>query len=142
MADIQLLRDYEIIPTDKVLENALGKEIYAVYEKLTKIITSVEFGLNPEWNFYKDGKTWLCKVTYKNKTVFWLSIWEKQIKTSFYFTEKTYSGIFELPINERIKQSFKESNPIGKLIPLTLCLDTVEQLDDLTELIKYKKGLK
>jgi hypothetical protein len=81
-------------------------------------------------------------VTYKNKTVFWLSIWEKQIKTSFYFTEKTYSGIFELPINERIKESFKESNPIGKLIPLTLCLDTVEQLDDLTELIKYKKGLK
>lgn len=142
MAEIQLLRDSEIIPTEKVLENALGKEIFAVYKELTKIITSVEFELKPEWNFYKDGKAWLCKVIYKKKTVFWLSIWEKHIKTSFYFTEKTRSGIFELPIDEKIKQDFEETKIIGKLIPLILCIEKEGQLEDLKEVIKYKKGLK
>lgn len=142
MAEIQLLRDSEIIPTEKVLENTLGKEIFAVYKELTKIITNVEFELKPEWNFYKDGKAWLCKVIYKKKTVFWLSIWEKHIKTSFYFTEKTRSGIFELPINERIKQDFEEAKIIGKLIPLILCIEKEGQLEDLKEVIKYKKGLK
>jgi hypothetical protein len=142
MAEIQLLRDPEVIPTVNVLENALGKEIYAVFEKMTNVITSSEFGLNLEWNFYKDGKAWLCKVTFKNKTVFWLSIWEKQIKIGFYFTEITFSGVFELPINESVKQSFKESKYIGKLIPLILSLEKVEQLNDLIEIINYKKGLK
>jgi len=142
MAEIQLLRDSEIIPTEKVLENTLGKEIFAVYKELTKIITSAEFELKPEWNFYKDGKAWLCKVIYKKKTVFWLSIWENHIKTSFYFTEKTRSGIFELPINEKIKQDFEETKIIGKLIPLILYIEKEEQLEDLKEVIKYKKGLK
>ena len=142
MAEIQLLRDSEIIPTEKVLENTLGKEIFAVYKELTKIITSAEFELKPEWNFYKDGKAWLCKVIYKKKTVFWLSIWENHIKTSFYFMEKTRSGILELPINKRIKQDFEDTKIIGKLIPLILYIEKEEQLEDLKEVIKYKKGLK
>ncbi len=142
LQNIQLLRDSEIIPTEKVLENALGKEAYAVYQELTKIITSTAFELNPQWNYYNDGKAWLCKVIYKKKTVFWLSVWEKQIKISLYFTEKTRPGVFELPINEKIKQTFRETKSIGKLIPLIFCIEKKEQLEDLKEVIKYKKGLK
>ncbi len=142
MPEIQLLRDPEIIPTGEVLENALGKEVYAVYAELIKTITGTEFELAPEWNYYKDGKAWLCKVVYKKKTVFWLSAWENHLKTSFYFTEKTRAGIFDLPIDEKIKQDFDETKVVGKLNPLTLCIDSPEKLEDLKEIIKYKKGLK
>lgn len=142
MTEILLLRDSEIIPTEEVLENALGKKVFAVYEELTKIITGVEFELAPEWNYYKDGKAWLCKVVYKKKTVFWLSAWENQIKTSFYFTEKTRTGIFDLAIDQKIKQDFDDSKAVGKLCPLILCIETREQLEDLKEIIRYKKGLK
>jgi hypothetical protein len=142
MTENLLLRDSGINPTNEVLENALGKDIFLVYEDLIEIITNVEFELKPEWNFYKDGKAWLCKVTYKKKTVFWLSIWEQHIKTGFYFTEKTRLGIFNLQINEKIMQDFEETKTVGKLFPLVLNIDKKRQLEDLKEIIKYKKSLK
>jgi len=142
MTENLLLRDSGIHPTNEVLENALGKDIFLVYEELIEIITNAEFELKPEWNFYKDGNAWLCKVTYKKKTVFWLSIWEQYIKTGFYFTENTRSGIFSLQINEKIMQDFEETKTVGKLFPLILNIDTKSQLEDLKEIIKYKKSLK
>ena len=39
-----LLRDREIEPTDEVLENALGKELFSIYQKLIQIFTD-EFSL-------------------------------------------------------------------------------------------------
>jgi len=142
MTENLLLRDSEINPTNEVLEKALGKDIFQVYETLIKTITNVEFELKPEWNFYKDGKAWLCKVTYKNKTIFWLSIWEKCIKTGFYFTEKTRLGIFSLQINKKIVQDFEKTKTVGKLFPLVVEIDKKSQLEDLKEIIKYKKSLK
>ncbi|MCU4166572.1 DUF3788 family protein [Carboxylicivirga caseinilyticus] len=87
-----LLRDKDIEPTDAVLENALGKERFSIYQKLIKIFTN-EYSLEPQWRYYKDGNAWLCKIVYKKKTILWLSVWENYIKTGFYFTEKTRLGV-------------------------------------------------
>ena len=141
MSETILLSNSEIYPTDEVLEKALGKDIFRVYEELIKIITSIEFELKPEWNFYKDGKSWLCKVTSKKKTVFWLSVWENYITTGFYYNAKNRSGIFSLKINQNIIQQFEEAKPIGKLFPLVLDIDNTGQFDDLKEIIRYKKSV-
>jgi hypothetical protein len=138
---IMLLREAEIKPTEKVLENSLGKDVLIVYRELLKIVTN-EFDLEHEWRFYKDGKAWLCKVVHKKKTIFWLSIWEKFIKTSFYFTEKTRSGIFDLPISGEIKEKFDNVESVGKLVPLIFDIEQKEQLNDFREIVKYKKSLK
>jgi len=138
---IMLLREAEIEPTDQVLEKALGKDLFEIYRELLKNI-STEFGLEYEWRFYKDGKAWLFKATFKKKTIFWLSVWEKFIKTSFYFTEKTCLGIFNLPVSGAIKDTFDKTKPIGKLIPLILDIEEKEQLNDFQEILKYKKNLK
>ena len=138
---IMLLREAEVEPTNKVLGKALGKELFKVYRELLKSI-SAEFGLEHEWRFYKDGKAWLLKATSKKKTIFWLSAWEKFIKTSFYFTEKTCLGIFDLPISGEIKEKFEKAKLVGKLIPLILNIERKEQLNDFREIVQYKKGLK
>ena len=70
MNEIQLLRDAAITPTMDVLEDITGKEIFSIYKKLHTTITSPEFELNPEWNYYNDGKAWLCKVSYRKKNCF------------------------------------------------------------------------
>lgn len=140
-SSIQLLRKEEVTPTEKVLEEALGKDIFEVYLILMQIIES-EFQLEIQWRFYKDGKAWLCKVIDKKKTIFWLSIWDRFIKISFYFTEKTRWGIYDLQINNQIKDKFKIVEAIGKLIPLILDIEKEEELADLAEIIKYKKNLK
>ena len=136
-----LLREKEIEPTNEVLENVLDKELFIIYQELIKIFTD-EFSLEPQWQFYKDGNAWLCKVVYKKKTILWLSIWENYIKTGFYFTEKTGIGVLELDIDNKIKEVFEVANPIGKLIPLSIDINQQKQIEDLKEVIKYKKGLK
>lgn len=136
-----ILNDSQIIPVQEVLENALGKS-YTAYDELIKTISGSVFSLTPEWRYYKDGGAWLCKVQYKQKTVFWLSVWEKYFKTTFYFTEKNCGGIADLAIDENIKDSFLRNKPIGKLLPLTLSIDQKDQLQDLLKLIEYKKKLK
>jgi hypothetical protein len=82
------LKDPAISPAKKILENALGKS-YAAYEELMNITEGSAFELTPKWNYYNDGKAWFCKVQYKNKTVYWVSVWDRYFKIAFYFTEKT-----------------------------------------------------
>jgi hypothetical protein len=137
-----LLRDSSIYPTKEVLENALGEDIYKVFNEFIEIITDTDLGLILEWRYYNDGKSWLCKVCYKKKTVFWLSIWEMHFKLGFYFTEKNCSGVNELNIDERIKEEFSQSKNIGKLIPLVIKMNRIEQIDDAKKIIEYKKLLK
>ena len=136
-----LLRDQNIPPENKVLVNALGQS-FKVFEELMGIITDDKYGLDPQWNFYKDGKAWFCKVCFKKKTIFWLSVWENFFKTAFYFTEKTGSGIKELDIDDSIKKNFAGMKHIGKLIPLVINMERKEQIKDVIRIIEYKKSLK
>lgn len=136
-----LLKDPDIFPTNEVLKNTLVAS-YPVYEEFMKIITGETYGLVPQWNYYKDGKAWLCKVCFKKKTVFWLSVWDEFFKTGFYFTEKNSAAISGLDIAESIKESFSQNKHIGKLIPLGIRMSSKEQITDLLIIIEYKKSLK
>lgn len=139
--ETQLLRDHQVPPSNEVLKDALGKS-YAAYEELNLIITSPDFALETQWNYYKDGKAWLCKVCFKRKTIFWISVWDKFFKTGFYFTEKNCLGIMELNIDEKIISDFKSRKPIGKLLPLAINVNRKEQIKDVIKIIEYKKKLK
>lgn len=135
-----LLRNEWEEPTHEVLEQAMGKELFAVYQRLTALI-KIKFSLDPQWRFYKDGKAWLCKIVEKKKTIFWLSIWQNSLKASFYFTDKTRKGVMELEIDSKIKKEFGKTETKGKLIALILDIEREEQLKDLEAIIAYKKGL-
>lgn len=135
------LTDPAISPSGKVLENALGKA-YSAYDDLINTITGNNYELTPLWHYYNDGKAWLCKVQYKKKTVFWLSVWDKYFKMAFYFTEKNSKGIFELNIDDGIKKRFEEHKSVGKLLPLVLNITKKAQLKDALKIIDYKKNLK
>ena len=139
--ETRLLREKEVFPTEEVLKESLGMS-YVVYDELIRLITDSNIGLTVEWRYYNDGKTWLCKVCYKKKTVFWLSVWEQFFKIGFYFTEKSIPDIAELKIDENIKVDFSSSKSVGKLIPLTIIMTRKEQIGDVLILIEYKKRLK
>jgi len=139
--ETQLLREKDILPTMEVLEYALG-ESFPTYSELMGIITNPEFGLVTQWHYYNDGKAWLCKVSYKKKTVFWLSVWDKFFKVGFYFTEKNCSGVLTLDIEKEIKKDFVQRKSIGKLMPLSINVNSREQIADVLKIIGYKKSLK
>ena len=135
----QLLKDPDIIPTTEVLEVVLGKK-YPVFREFMNTAESEEFKLNPEWRYYKDGKAWLCKISFKKKTVVWLSVWSDRFKLGFYFTEKSGGGIPELRIDDSIKEFYLNHKPIGKLKPIVVEVRKKSQLSDINTLLKYKIG--
>jgi len=139
--ETMLLREASISPSEKVLESALGKS-YSIYEELMETITNKNYELIPQWNYYNDGKAWLCKVQFKKKTIFWLSVWDKYFKMAFYFTEKNCKGINELNIESNIKKDFARYKPVGRLLPLVMIVNRKEQLKDALQIIEYKKKIK
>lgn len=136
----QILSDPAQIPGEALFREILGETLFQAYAGLQDIISAC--GLNGEWRYYNDGKAWLYKVTFKKKTVAWVSLWEESIKTSFYFTEKTCGGIMDLNIGEPVKTAFSQAKPIGKLIPLTLDLKQKEDAEDFRKIAEYKMSLK
>ncbi len=139
--DKPLLNDPDVTPSSEVLQDALGAS-YPTYEKTIAAITGDPYGLVPEWRYYNDGKAWLCKVVFKKKTIFWLSIWDGFFKAGFYFVERHFPGLFDLEIDENIKKELKKTRPVGTLYPAVLVLSTVEHIPDLLKIIEFKKKLK
>ena len=139
--EVLLLREQEIFPSEEVLKTVLG-QVYDVLAELEKQVTQGEFSLTLNWNYYKDGKSWFCKVCHKKKTVFWLSVWEGFFKTAFYFTEKHLESIAELDISGQIKENFCKMKPVGRLLPMIFNINQKEQLEDLLKVVTFKKYLK
>jgi hypothetical protein len=134
-----ILSDPDRYPDDSVLKEALG-ERFNVYTSLLDTIKKPDFGLTPEWNYYKDGKAWLCKVMFKKKTILWLSVWPGYFKIGFYFTEKHVDDIKGMEIDDGIKKDFFNQKTIGKLIPMVIDVSEEAQLDDVLRVVGYKKS--
>lgn len=135
--EIQLLKDPDTLPTKEIQEKVLGKK-YPVFREFMNTAESEEFELKPEWRYYKDGKAWLCKITFRKKTVVWLSVWSDCFKLGFYFTEASGGGISRLKIDDSIKEFYLNHKPIGKLKPIVIEVRVKSQLVDINTLIKYK----
>ena len=135
----QILTDPMVKPDNNILENALGK-YYLLFIEFSDKISEKKLLL--EWNYYNDGKSWLCKVLNKKKNLGWLSVWNTGLKMTFFFTEKTMLGVYELNINEKIKTIAKESKSTGKLFPIILSIKNKKVMNDGIKLLEYKMTLK
>ena len=110
----EVLKDPLIEPKNIILENVLGKK-YKLYADFVEKMGRYE--LIPEWKYYNDTKSWLCRILNKKKNYCWLSVLDTGIKLTFYFKQETIKGIYEMNISEKIKNMAKE-NEIGRKNPL------------------------
>ena len=92
--------------------------------------------LSFDWHYYKDSKAWLCKVAYKKKTIFWLSVHNGFFKTSFFFLQRHLDEISALKIEDPGLIIEKEW---GKMIPFIFSIKDKNQLPDLLKMVRFKK---
>lgn len=135
-----LLNNRDEYPDDKTLLKYLGKT-KTVWDAFVELLTASFPSMSLEWNFYNDGKSWLCKLVHKKKTICWISIWEKYFKITFYFMDKNDADIAKLNIEQNMKESYFLNKNTGKLKPLTIEVKTKKVLSNIVELIKYKGKL-
>ncbi len=136
-----LLRNPDVIPSAEVLAGVLGN-VYPVYELFLQQAGSDAYALTLEWNYYRDGKAWLCKVVHKKKTVCWLSMWDGFFQLGFYFLERHLEGIDALDIAAEVKEDFAGQKPVGKMLPMMFRISRAEQLPDLFKVVEFKKKAK
>jgi len=135
-----LLTDPNIKPNDEVAFSEIGKSAQlwkTLFEKArAEYPTFVE-----EWNFYRDTKCWLMKVTKKKKTILWVSVLEGAFRCTFFFPERFLDQLLALPVSEEIKLSIRDGKRVGKSIAIAVIVTKRKQLKDVRELIGLKVAL-
>ncbi|WP_291586684.1 DUF3788 family protein [Bacteroides sp.] len=137
--EIFALRDENILPTQEILETILC-DSYPAFEELNTLLITME--IRPEWNYYKDGKAWLCKMMFRKKNMGWLHIYDGFFRVSFFFMERHLTAIADLNISDYIKEDFYKMKPIGKLLPMSIVVGNKEKLEDVLTVLRFKKSLK
>ncbi len=133
-----MLADPGIPPTPELIDKILAGS-YPAYEAMMAAVTATDCGLEAQWRWYNDGKAWLCKMVFKKKTIFWLSVWDGFFKAGFYFLERHLQGIMELDIDPELKSAYRRPGRSGLFYPVTLEMRRKEQIGDLLRLTEYKK---
>jgi len=133
------LKDESKYPDDELLKSILNESFFS-YKKLLELFT--KYDLNYEWRYYHDGKTWLCKVQKKKKTIVWMSAWKGFMQVVLYFPEKYIEKVFELNIREVIKENFQSARNVGKSKPCIFKITDESILVDFEKVMIYKIGCK
>jgi len=135
-----VLSDPDVFPTPELLSKVLGEKIDLFHQTLEYLKIEIP-EVDPEWNYYKDGRSWLLKVLSNKKTFCWIFVYEKGFKTTFYINGKYEEYIIESDLPEDLKKAYLESN--GKKIrSLSVNIEKEKDIHDFKKLVKVKKKTK
>lgn len=136
-----VLTDPKIPPTDAVLAQALGRS-HALWTAFFERSKADHPGLATEWRYYNDGKAWLMKVTYKKKTVVWVSVHARFFRITAYLTEKARAAVDASDLSADCKEQFAHGKRYGKLIGVSVVCRKKADVKDAIALIALKLSLK
>ena len=146
----QLLRNPDIDPSSDIIANALGESSNAYIEFVNELS---RHDIDLEWRYYNDGKAWLAKGLFKwtgvrggqkEKTIFWISIWDGFFKVTIYIPEKSRADVLSLPLDDEVKLIISASQQMGKLkyFPIVFDLYSDEMFEVVFLLADFKKSVK
>lgn len=138
--DKPCLNDPSIYPDKNIISHHLGEATDA-WNAFTDMLATEFPELVLEWNYYKDGKSWLGKLVKKKKTICWVSIWDKMFKTTFYFNEKNENTLKGTRLSKDLIENYFNQPRIGKIRPLIIALKSELPLKTVRQLIALKEKL-
>jgi uncharacterized membrane protein len=94
--------------------------------------------MNYEWRYYHDGKTWLCKIQKKKKTIVWMSAWKGFMQATIYFPLKFLETVLALDISEKAKEKITNTKNVGKSKPCIFEIRSKEILNDFEKVMNFK----
>ena len=136
-----ILIDQNEFPEDDVLSRYLG-ENKNNWDSFINILKEEYPLFSTEWRYYKDGKSWLFKVTKKKKTICWVSVYENLFKTTFYFTEKVIELLRDSQLQKEYLDQFINGKMYGKIKGITVDVRKASDLETTKILIGIKEKMK
>ncbi|MCL2404468.1 MAG: DUF3788 domain-containing protein [Defluviitaleaceae bacterium] len=143
------LKELAITPTNHILEQELG-DSYAAYKQFQEALPNLE--IEQEWQWYTPYKAWFARGqhrwttvrgTKKEKTLYWLHVYEGYFGVVVWFKEKNRDEILKADVSDETKQKICDSSTMGKLptFPVMFDITDTTQHNDIYELLGWKKKL-
>ena len=136
-----LLNNLDEFPDDRVLSVHLG-ETKQIWDAMESHINSEYPLFAYNWKFYKDGHSWLCKITLKTKTICWISIWQGLFKVTFYFGDKAEQLIVNSELETEFIDQFVSGKHYGKIRGITVDTCSMTHLNTIWKLIDIRLKMK
>lgn len=135
------LNDKDEYPDDNVLSRYLGK-VKETWDSFNDFLKESYPSFTGEWRYYKDGKSWLYKLTKKKKTISWISVYHNKFKTTFYLPDKAEELIKASKLKKQYIEQFIHGRRYGKIRGITVEIKKPADLSTTKKLIKIKEQLK
>lgn len=143
------LRDPGSIPARGVLEQVLGAS-FAAYETLQEALPGLD--MEQAWQWYTPYKAWFAKGqhfwttqrgTRKEKTLYWLYVYEGYFSIAVWFKEKNRAALLNAAISTHTKQLVRDAETMGKMptFPVIFDITAADPLTEVYALIRCKKEL-
>ena len=143
------LREREIIPTGEVLKQVLG-DSYVTYETFCNSLANIN--IEQEWQWYTPYKAWFAKGQYrwttscgtkKEKTLYWLHVFEGYFSVAVWFKEKNRMEALNADVSESTKHMILDAKTRGNVptFPVIFDITTTEPLADIFGMINCKKRI-
>jgi hypothetical protein len=135
------LNDSDEFPDEMVLSRCLG-EVKGVWDSFLALMNEDHPSFSAEWRYYRDGKSWLYKVTEKKKTICWVSVCAGAFKVAFYFPDRAEDLILASKLKKEYVDQFAHGKRYGKIRGVTVTARKPTDLNAVKKLIGVKKQLK
>ena len=132
-----ILEDPDQYPDEEVIYACIGRK-KTLWIAFFDALHEQHPDFAEEWRYYKDGNNWLMKVTRKSKTIFWLSVWKKAFRITFYFSDKAEELIDQSDIPDDLKDEFKNGKRYGKVRGLTIDFTKKKDIETAKSLIAIR----
>jgi hypothetical protein len=133
------LNDPDEFPDERILARQLGPALGA-WNAFTEMLKNDHPQAVAEWRYYQDGKSWLCKVTHKQKTLLWVAAWDKYFSVAAYLNAKAEDLVRASSLARDLKDPFLKSS--GKFRSIRVEVRQPADLRAVEELLAIKLKLK
>jgi hypothetical protein len=113
------LTDQTQVPTEAVVRSHLG-ESGRLWEALSDRLHEEHSGFDEEWRYYRDGKSWLLKVTHGSRTICWVSVGEGAFALTVYLPARAAQQVAGSSLPADLKAQFLDADPAARTHGITV----------------------
>jgi hypothetical protein len=135
--DRSIFMDKEVTPTEKELENRLGKA-YEIWKEIREIVLSKYPGGQSEWSFPGNKYGWNFRIKDKKRAIIYLLPREKFFLAGFVFGPKAFDAILNSAVSNDIKNSLKAARVYAEGRSVRIQVKNRKKINDITRLIEIK----
>lgn len=139
--DEPALRDAEEYPSDEVLRRHLGRAM-ASWQALMEHVDQHEPALNGEWRYYKDGQSWLFKITCRKLTLCWVTVFQRKFNTTCYFPDRAEAEITGSELATTYIDQYLHGRRYGKTRAISVEVRKLADLKATREIMRIRLQVK